>query len=320
MPGSLWETTDHGANWTQVNTGPFPEDALRIVHDPDQDISYALTPNGLFLSDNRGSLWRSSRLREAVNGLVFIERNPPLSRAMVVGTNTGVKVSVDDGFSWRDMSGGLLAIPHTVTYTNGVLVATSDAGYFTCNTVDCAGLAQAAPAEEERGPVTVTEFYNTELGHYFITASEAEAEAIDAGSAGIGWVRTGESFPAWSLLGNGGQAMHACRFYGSQSPGPNSHFFTLSTEECSALIRRQARTPDTNPRWNFEGCAFSATPAQQDAEPCLAPLQPVYRAYNQGFRRGEDSNHRYVTDRSLFDPMIAEGWVDEGVAFCVPGE
>jgi len=63
----------------------------------------------------------------------------------------------------------------------------------------------------------VVEFYNTNLDHYFITADPNEAAAIDSGSAGPGWSRTGETFRS------GGNAS-VCRFYGSQSPGPNSHF------------------------------------------------------------------------------------------------
>jgi hypothetical protein len=166
--------------------------------------------------------------------------------------------------------------------------------------------------------VTVTEFYHRDLDHYFMTASAEEAAGIDAGAAGPGWARTGQAFTAWSLLGNPEAGMQLCRFYGSVDPGPNSHFFTLSTGECSQLMDLQARTPATEPRWNFEGYAFAAVPpAADDAAPCPEATVPVFRAYNGGFERGEDSNHRYVTDRALLGPLVARGWVDEGVVFCV---
>jgi|GEM_PF-2485960 len=319
QPSSLWESLDHGDTWTQVDNGSFPENTVRIVHDPDNaQISYALTSEGLYISTNRGIYWRSTLLLgEAAHGMVFIDRAPPLSRALVVGTDSGVKISTDEGSSWLDMNKGLLNIPHTVTYHNGVLVASSNAGYFTCNSVDCGGEAQAVPAEEERGLVTVTEFYNTELGHYFMTPSEEEANGIDQGSAGPGWVRTGEAFQAWSLLGSS-SAANLCRLYGSVTPGPNSHFFTLSTQECSALLELEQTTPATKPRWNFEQYSFMAIPpAMEGPQPCPDDSQPVYRAYNGGFARGEDSNHRYVTDPALLEPMVQEGWVDEGVVFCV---
>ncbi len=319
QPASLWESIDDGATWAQVDNGSFPENTVRIVHDPDDaQISYALTSEGLYTSTNRGIDWRSTLLLgEAVHGMVFIDRTPPLSRALVVGTDSGVKISTDEGNSWLDMNKGLLNIPHTVTYHNGVLVASSDAGYFTCNSVDCGGEAQAVPAEEERGLVTVTEFYNTELGHYFMTPSEEEANGIDQGSAGPGWVRTGETFQAWSLLGSS-SAANLCRLYGSVTPGPNSHFFTLSTQECSSLLALEQTTPATQPRWNFEQYSFMAIPSSLEApQPCPDDSLPVYRAYNGGFQRGEDSNHRYVTDPALLQPMVQEGWIDEGVVFCV---
>jgi len=319
---SLWESLDEGATWYRIDDGSFPAQTVRIVHDPDHpDTSYALTARGLKLGrpDPQGRIhWQATSMWQAVHGLAFVDRIPPLSRALVIGTDTGVQVSVDEGKSWQPMAAGLLAIPHTVTWAHGMLVATSEAGYFTCNAVDCAGAAQPVPAEAGRGPVTVTEFYHRDLDHYFMTASAEEAAGIDAGAAGPGWARTGQAFTAWSVLGNPVAGMQLCRFYGSMAPGPNSHFFTLSTGECSRLMDLQARTPASEPRWNFEGYAFAAVPpAADDAAPCPEATVPVFRAYNGGFERGEDSNHRYVTDRTLLGPLVARGWVDEGVVFCV---
>jgi hypothetical protein len=237
-----------------------------------------------------------------------------------VGTDTGIKVSVDEATSWLNMSSGLLEIPHTVTYAHGMLVATSDAGYFTCNTVDCAGPAQILAPEEDRGIVDVIEFYNTNLDHYFITAHQNEIEFIEQGHAGPGWIKTGESFLAWNL-GTTVEAANVCRFYGSMQPGPNSHFYSLSTQDCRFLMTLQEKTPATKPRWNFEAYAFSLMPPLEEHEqPCMEGFIPVYRAYNNGFQKGEDSNHRYVTDRDLLLPLIDEGWSDEGVAFCSPAE
>ena len=324
-PASLWESLDEGATWYRIDDGSFPAQTVRIVHDPDHpDTSYALTARGLKVGrpDHQGRIhWQATAMWRAVHGLAFVDRIPPLSRALVIGTDTGVLVSVDEGKSWQPMASGLLAIPHTVTWAHGLLVATSEAGYFTCNAVDCAGAAQPVPAEAERGTVTVTEFYHRDLDHYFMTASAEEAAGIDAGAAGPGWERTGQAFTAWSVLGNPAAGMNLCRFYGSVEPGPNSHFFTLSTGECSQLMDLQARTPASEPRWNFEGYAFAAVPpAADDAAPCPEATVPVFRAYNGGFERGEDSNHRYVTDRTLLGPLVARGWVDEGVAFCVAEE
>ena len=58
--------------------------------------------------------------------------------------------------------------------------------------------------------------------------------------------------------------------------------------------------------------------AQDDLQPCPENFMPIYRAYNNGYVRGEDSNHRYFTDLNLLNQMLDEGWLDEGVAFCSP--
>ncbi|NOQ42258.1 MAG: hypothetical protein GQ563_07135 [Desulfuromusa sp.] len=316
----MWESINHAETWARVDGGSFPANTVRVVHDPANClISYALTDHGLFVSQDRGASWQVTSLIEGIHGLVFVDRETPLSRALVVGTDTGVKVSVDEAVSWIDMSSGLLAQPHTVTYGHDQLIATSDSGYFTCNTVDCAGLAQPLEPEEERGIVDVIEFYNTDLDHYFMTASEADVVFIEQGLAGPGWIRTGEEFLAWSLGSGNPEITDVCRFYGSVYPGPNSHFFSVSPPECRTLMILQEVQPADQPRWNFEGYAFSILPpSQDDQQPCPEDTIPVYRAYNNGYDRGEDSNHRYFTDLNLLIPLLDKGWSDEGVTFCSP--
>ncbi|MEO8136571.1 MAG: DUF1800 family protein [Betaproteobacteria bacterium] len=155
----------------------------------------------------------------------------------------------------------------------------------------------------------VIEFYNSTLDNYFITADPIEAAAIDNGAAGPGWSRTGDTF------GAGGNAA-VCRFYGSQSPGPNSHFYTVLADECAALKQLQQTTPASQKRWNFESLDFlSSVPA---AGGCFEGTTPVYRAYNDGFARGVDSNHRITRNRNAIAAVVARGWTDEGVVMCAP--
>ena len=103
-----------------------------------------------------------------------------------------------------------------------------------------------------RAGSAVVEFYNTNLNTYFITADSNEASAIDKGAAGPGWMRTGLTFKS-------GGSDFVCRFYGSPSPGPDSHFYTLSGSECSGLLQIQAVIPSTQKRWNFESLDFAST-------------------------------------------------------------
>ena len=155
----------------------------------------------------------------------------------------------------------------------------------------------------------VVEFYNTNLDHYFITADASEAAAIDGGSAGPGWIRTGNSFKS-------GGSTPVCRFYGSQVPGPNSHFYTSAGAECDGLKQLQATTPATQKRWNFESLDFVSTPPTNGI--CPTGTAPVYRAYNNVFARGVDSNHRLSSSEAAIQDVVMRGWINEGVVMCAP--
>jgi hypothetical protein len=158
---------------------------------------------------------------------------------------------------------------------------------------------------------TVTEFYNSILDNYFITADPNEAAAVDNGGAGPGWSRTGASFNFKS-----GGNTYVCRFYGSISPGPNSHFYTAANDECNSLKSLQASTPSSQKRWNFESLDFVTTVPVNKT--CPAGTVPVYRAYNNGFARGVDSNHRITTNAAGIGEVVARGWINEGIVMCAP--
>ena len=168
-------------------------------------------------------------------------------------------------------------------------------------------LTTFAPNSSAGAPVV--EFYNNDLDNYFITANAGEAPAIDSGSAGPGWARTGNTFKS------GGSAQ-VCRFYGSQSPGPNSHFYTVDPAECESLKQIQAITPATERRWNFESLDFQSTPPTNGS--CPSGTMAVYRAYNNGFTRGVDSNHRITRNFNAIVQQVNRGWRNEGVVMCAP--
>ncbi len=149
-----------------------------------------------------------------------------------------------------------------------------------------------------------TEYYNTSLKHYFLSSSAEENASIDSGRAGPGWVKTGESFQ--TIPPNScDQSDRVFRFYG---PGPNSHFYTADPNECGGL-----RTQKSG--WNAEGVAFGAKLPQNGLCPS-ALYTPVYRWYNNRWMFN-DSNHRYTIKSDIYQQMIAQGWIGEGVALCV---
>ncbi len=191
-------------------------------------------------------------------------------------------------------------------------VATTDSDLPTDFFVDDVTLVvtrTSAPATS----ANVIEFYNTNLDNYFITADSSEAAAIDGGSAGLGWSRTGNTFKS-------GGSTPVCRFYGSQSPGPNSHFYTVDSAECQGLKDQQIPMGDprklTIKSWNFESLDFVSTPPTNGS--CLTGTVPVYRAYNNGFARGVDSNHRITSNLAAIQQVEARGWSNEGVVMCAP--
>jgi len=160
-------------------------------------------------------------------------------------------------------------------------------------------IAPSSGAPDERIAI---EYYNASLDHYFFTAEPAEAAMLDAGAIVPGWTRTHYDFkvrPVGDLRG-----LYACRFFGTQGIGPNSHFFTINHDECAKVM--------ANPFWTFEGLAFNAdAPVNDD---CPTDRVPVIRLYNNG--KGGQANHRYSTSHSEIGDMLGQGWIIEGPVFC----
>jgi len=169
-------------------------------------------------------------------------------------------------------------------------------------TTGAVGVICAVSAQVPGNAVLVYEFYNTTLKHYFRTSSAAEAEAIDHGSAGPGWVRTGDNFFAY-VAGSNSPGSDVCRFY---TFGANSHFYTAFADECASL-----KSPSSG--WVYEGLSFRIQ--LPTAAGCPAGTTPVHRLYNNRFAFN-DSNHRFTTLASEIPRLQAEGWIYEGLAFC----
>ena len=151
------------------------------------------------------------------------------------------------------------------------------------------------------GLMNVVEYFNSALGHYFITGDPSEIEKLDTGVI-VGWGRTGESFLAFPPNRIPSFAQPVCRFYGLPSAGLDSHFYSAFPEECAAV---KSKWPD---KWLLEtDAAFGAI---QDTYPLDCP-DPLFRLYNNR----ADVNHRYTTSRAIRDQMIAQGWILEAAFF-----
>ena len=110
--------------------------------------------------------------------------------------------------------------------------------------------------------VDTIEYYNASLDHYFITAFPEEAADLDAGGQVQGWKRTGYAFRSWKA--GTGPGNDACRFFGAEGRGPNSHFYTISASECEKV--------KANPDWTYEALAFRAVEPLSTG--CAAEYRP----------------------------------------------
>ena len=175
-------------------------------------------------------------------------------------------------------------------------------------------IAQYRSTRDTGTYVTVSEFHHAGLDHYFRTAIPEETRALRTNPA-LGFSYTNNDFRAYLRDSSSSTALQVCRFYGSVTPGPNSHFYTADPAECQGLKNLQATTPISQPRWNFEENAFAVDLPSNGKCPAYAPV-PVWRLYNNRAAQN-DSNHRYTTDLVVYATMISRGpWVGEGIVMC----
>jgi hypothetical protein len=178
---------------------------------------------------------------------------------------------------------------------------------FLAASIACAWGTAPALIPPPASPIPVIEYYNVDLHHYFLTAHPDEMAAIEAGSAGPGWTRTGWSFvayPALSAICLSDCGVNVARFYSAFS---NSHFYTSDKAEAAGILQPGSE-------WKFERQEFEVPVPDSDGQ-CASGLVPVYRLYNNRFAF-HDSNHRFVTDTGERAKMVALGWIDEGPRFC----
>ena len=154
----------------------------------------------------------------------------------------------------------------------------------------------------------VVEFYNAAFDHYFVTWGPVEIAILDAAEQIKGWVRTGSTWRAYTAAQ--GETSPVCRFYIPPGLG-DSHFYGRGTAECDA-------TAANNPSFVLEDAQFMHM-FLPVAGVCPAGTSNVYRV----FSNRADANHRYMTDKTLRDQMVAKGWVAEGdgpdlVVMCAP--
>ncbi len=161
--------------------------------------------------------------------------------------------------------------------------------------------------------VTVIEYYNMDLDHYFLASDPSEAASLD-NTPGGAWRRTGFGFHSYAASKDGGlQGLPVCRLHGTRSAELSTHFFTADPNECDDLADHSGGA------WQLESRdAFRVAAPDMRTGACPAGQRPVYRL----LAVRSDWSHRFTTNPRERDRMlIQEGYVPEGfgpdqVAMC----
>lgn len=144
--------------------------------------------------------------------------------------------------------------------------------------------------------VEVVEYKDAANNRYFLTSDIREIAGLDA-APGSGWKRTGISFYAYDKpTDNCNGCVPVSRFYRT------THFFTAFGWEAD-LLKRQ-------PEWSYEGVAFVALE--------VLPGGNCYNAWPVRRFAYPNGAHRYVIRDSEEVEMRRAGWINEGLAFCIP--
>jgi hypothetical protein len=157
----------------------------------------------------------------------------------------------------------------------------------------------ANPAKE----TLVVEYYYPGYDDYFITANQAEIQALDNG-AHPGWQRTGLTFLAYSDPSAApAGASPVCRFYVLPQAG-DSHFYSADAAECAATAIKFAGT------WVEESPAlFYIQLPDRATGACPPNTRAIFRFLNNV----NGLHHRYTAEVDVRDSIIQDrGWTQEG--------
>jgi Matrixin/Repeat of unknown function (DUF5648) len=198
--------------------------------------------------------------------------------------------------------GGTLTISHNATPSTTVV------------TLSGTGRAAALiPVKRE-----MVEYRFVPLDYYFITSRDADKVTLDATS---GWARTGSSFLVYAAQQTGTRGVS--RFYFdriARAGARGSHFYTLLDSDLVALANQNptlSAAPGFAQNEGVDSYAFLPVVTGLGGF-CEGSLLPVYRLFRGAARFPDDPNHRFTTSVASYNDFVAQGWIGEGVNFCVP--
>ena len=316
--GTVQISQDRGGTWSPSPGWPSAggANAIATFRHPLYGDRFAIvaTTNGLYQTTDGALTWDAIGLQGFAANSLSNPRQLPDGQWQLLATHRN-GIGLLRGSTLTALSNGLPIDPgRSGLVLVGDRHALSDGALSTCfDDRTCAGGVTPHTA-------ALIEYHNAFLDHYFMTLEGPEALAIDRGAAGAGWLRTGvqfEVYPADAVSGT--RLRPLCRFYGTPGAGPNSHFYTFDGPECAA-VRKDAgwmlETPAAFGAFVPSIRPVTSGTASGPTETFCESGRSVYRVYNNRYAQN-DSNHRFVADRALYDAMKANGWIGEGVQMCV---
>ena len=165
--------------------------------------------------------------------------------------------------------------------------------------------------------VMMTELLFVPLNYYFITSRDGE-KALLAGLTD--WRRTGESFAVFAENEPDTSAVN--RFYFdrvAKNESRGSHFYTgLDSEKAvlRALNPGNLALPKQPVDEGIDSFVYSPV-VDGVGGLCAAGQVPVYRAFRGDARFPDDPNHRFTTNVTTYNSIVASGWTAEGVKLCI---
>lgn len=245
--------------------------------------------------------------------LVIVSLTPVIESSVRVAVGNGV-VRVDYDYL------PYVATAHSVVVVNMPVMAAGSytlEGWGTPINGGGAAIRYFGGAVEVKSLVTVTEFYQPDLDHYFMTARSEDVALLDSGTFGR-WDRTSQRFRAWSTPDAAAGVRPVCRFWAAKN---GAHYFTIDAAECEQIkaLEKQGKAEAAASKavytgFQYEGTAFYAVAPVEGR--CPASLSAVSRFSRLDAKSGA-MDYRFTSSFEQYAAMAAS-WKHEGAAFCVP--
>ncbi len=164
----------------------------------------------------------------------------------------------------------------------------------------------------------MTEYIYAPLNYYFITSRDSDKLQLDHID---GFQRTGLQFKVFATQAVGMEGISRYYFDKAALQGMRgTHFYTLLANEKAGLSSLNPGNLQLPLKPYNEGTDSYAYPPTVEGVggSCSVGLVPVYRMFRGNARFPDDPNHRFTANNSVYQSMVAAGWDNEGVKFCVP--